>query len=255
MPKIPLADGQRPGPVLVCLPGAMCSPQVFAEAARLSGLPAIALAWMEDAGPHDLASIADRVLGAIADLPSVILVGHSMGTPIAVLAALREAELHRSQIHGLVLSNSGANTKGHGDIPALIERISNDWDQPFWDAFVARCFHTLPPEPLLAEVRGYPGRLRPQVVIDAILSQQALDLVPLLGKLPDIQVHVIHGTHDQARSFAHAREMADGIAVSALHVFDTGHTSCAEDPERFAAVLRASVGANPRRHPTVSSPA
>lgn len=239
MPKIVLTEGERPGPVLVCLPGAMCSPQVFADAAQRSGLPAIALAWLEDAGPHDLASIANRVSDAISDLPSVVLVGHSMGTPIAMLTALREAEHRNRRIHGLVLSNSGANTRGHGDIKAIVDKINNAWGQPFWDAFVARCFQTLPAPALLNEVRHYPGRLRQQAIIEVLLSQQAIDFVPLLHKLSDTRVAVVHGVHDQARTIEHARELAQGIPGAALHLFETGHTSCAEDPQRFAEVLRS----------------
>ncbi|MCY0386820.1 alpha/beta hydrolase [Robbsia sp. Bb-Pol-6] len=242
MPRITLAGGERAGPTLVCLPGAMCSPHVFAGMARLSGFPALALAWLEDDGPHDLVSIAARVSRAITDLPSVILVGHSMGTPIAMLTALQEAESGGSRIHGLVLSNSGANTRGHGDIAALIDRIRHDWNASFWDAFIARCFHTPPSQPLLEQARRYPGRLRQQAVIDVLSSQQEMDFLPLLARLSGTPVAVIHGRHDPARTIGHARELADGIAGAQLHVFDTGHTSCAEDPGRFAEVLRETFG-------------
>jgi hypothetical protein len=33
--------------------------------------------------------------------------------------------------------------------------------------------------------------------------------------------------------------MASGISDASLHVLNTGHTSCAEDPAGFSAVLRA----------------
>lgn len=210
--------------------------------AQRSGLSAIALAWLEDDGPHDLEAIASRVTDAIRDLSKVILVGHSMGTPIAMLTALQSeqgAERHPSKIKGLVLSNSGANTRGHGDITALLDRIRDDWDQPFWDAFMARCFHTLPSSPLLEAVRHYPSRLRQQAVIDVLQSQRQIDFVPLLPQLAGKRIAVVHGKHDQARTIDHARELAEGIPGATLHVFDTGHTSCAEDPDRFAEVLGA----------------
>jgi 3-oxoadipate enol-lactonase len=241
-----LNDENRCGPVLVCLPGAMCSPKVFEKAAQLSGLPAIGLGWLEGSGPHDLESIASRVSSAIADLPSIILVGHSLGTPIAMLVALRESHLDCRRIKGLVLSNSGANTRGHGDIAKLVERIEKDWGEDFWDAFIARCFHTLPPSPLLDDVRAYPQRLDGSCVIEVLLSQQAIDFVPLLHALPRLPTAIVHGRHDPARTLAHAHEMANGITGATLHVMDTGHTSCAEDPAGFASVLRDIAQAGSR---------
>ncbi len=237
IPEVTLNEAAT-APTLVCLPGAMCSPQVFAEAAKRSDLPAIALAWLEDDGPHDLLSVAARVSAAISHLPAVILVGHSVGTPIAILTALHEARIGSPRIQGLVLSNSGANTHGHGDIAGLISRIQNQWNQEFWDTFVARCFRTLPASPLLEQVRAYPSRLRQQAIVEALLSQQATDLAPCLHALPRVPVAVVHGRHDPARTLAHAQELAGGIAGATLHVMDTGHTSCAEDPEAFSVVLR-----------------
>lgn len=240
-----LNQGSIYGPILVCLPGAMCSPRVFEKAAQHSGLSAIGLGWLEGSGPHDLDSIASRVCNAIADLPSVILVGHSLGTSIAMLVALQESQSGSTRIKGLVLSNSGANTRGHGDIAKLIDRIEHDWGEAFWDAFIARCFRTLPASPLLEEVRAYPQRLDGSCVIEVLLSQQAIDFVPLLHTLPCVPTSVVHGQYDPARTLAHAHEMASGIAWATLHVMDTGHTSCSEDPVRFASVLRdiAQAGA------------
>lgn len=233
-----LSDGSNCGPVLVCLPGAMCSPRVFETAALLSGLPAIGLGWLEGDGPHDLDSIASRVSNAIADLPSVILVGHSLGTSIAMLVALQQLQSGSTRIKGLVLSNSGANTRGHGDIAKLVEWIGHDWGEAFWSAFIARCFRTLPASPLLEQVRAYPQRLNGSCVIEVLLSQQAIDFSPLLHTLPRVPTAVVHGQHDPARTLAHAHEMASGIAWATLHVLDTGHTSCSEDPVTFASILR-----------------
>ncbi|WP_213878966.1 alpha/beta hydrolase [Pseudomonas sp. dw_358] len=234
-----LSEGDGSGPELVCLPGAMCPPQVFERAAHLSGLAAIGLGWLEDEGGHDLESIAARVRSAIVGLPSVILVGHSLGTPIAMLVALQEARAGSTRVQGLVLANSGANTRGHGDSAKLVERIRHDWSEAFWEAFIARCFRTLPAGPLLDELRAYPQRLDRYAVIEAILSQQTMDFAPMLQALPRVPTAIVHGQHDPARTLAHAHEMVSGIAGATLHVMDTGHTSCAEDPVGFARILQA----------------
>jgi 3-oxoadipate enol-lactonase len=235
---VPLASGDSQFPTLFCLPGAMCSPQVYAPGAAASGLNARALPWLEDEGPFDLFSIANRIVDVISAEGDVILVGHSLGTPLAVLAALESGRRGRSAIKGLVLSNSGANTKGHGDARAIVRRIKADWGEPMWDAFVGRCFHTMPDEPMLSEIRRYPARLRSCAVAEAIQSQMEIDLLPLLGELPDLPVAVVHGQYDVARSLAHAEELAAGIRGASLHVLPTGHTSCAEDAHAFAEIMR-----------------
>jgi 3-oxoadipate enol-lactonase len=242
LPETLLNDGDPARPTLVCIPGAMCSPRVFASCAKSSGLRAVALHWLETDGPHDLDSIAARVAAHVVEpasrMPRAILVGHSLGTPLAVLAAVRIRANGASRVDGLILSNSGANTRGHGDADALVERIRTEWAQPFWDAFVARCFHRLPQGDLLDAVRAYPSQVDKQAVIDAIRSQQATDLLPVLGALSDVPTAVVHGKYDVARPIEHARELSGAIPGSTLHVLDTGHTSCAEAPDAFAAIIR-----------------
>lgn len=64
------------------------------------------------------------------------------------------------------------------------------------------------------------------------------DLLPSLATLGGIPTAVVHGTSDPARTLTHAQELAGAIPDATLHVVDTGHTSCAEDPLLFGAILR-----------------
>lgn len=235
---VPLSDGDPSFPTLVCLPGAMCSPLVFKEAAQESGLRAIALAWLEDDGSYDLDAIARRILSAISDQPRVVLVGHSLGTPLAVLAALSDLEQESPRVRGLLLANSGANTRGHADAQSLVKRIENDWGVAMWASFLERCFRQLPGQPLLDELRSYPSRLRKEAVSAAIRSQLQTDLLPVLARLEGLPTIVVHGKFDAARTLWHAQELAGAIPGATLRVLDTGHTSCVENPAAFAALMR-----------------
>ncbi len=76
-------------------------------------------------------------------------------------------------------------------------------------------------------------------MIEAIRSQQATDLRPMLGALANVPITVVHGKHDTARTIEHAHELSNAIPGSRLHLLVTGHTSCAEDPDTFAAILRS----------------
>ncbi|WP_241014598.1 alpha/beta fold hydrolase [Burkholderia sp. Ac-20379] len=235
---VPLARSRSALPTLICLPGAMCSPLVYEEAARLSGLNADALAWLEDDGAFALDAIARRIVDALPGGQDLILVGHSLGTPLAVLAALAAHRRADVRIRGLVLANSGANTKGHGDASGIVRRIEAEWGEPMWQAFAARCFRTLPAPPLRDEIVGYPKQLRSAAVAQAIRSQIETDLLPLLPGLPAMPAAVVHGAFDVARTLAHAEELAGAIPGAALHVLQTGHTSCAEAPGEFAGIVR-----------------
>ncbi|QGZ65684.1 alpha/beta fold hydrolase [Paraburkholderia acidisoli] len=217
----------------------MCNPLVFARSAAQTGLNAFALAWLEDEGAFDMASIANRIVEAVAGEGDIVIAGHSLGTPLAVLTTLAARGRTDLRVKGLVLSNSGANTQGHGDASAIVRRIEQEWGEPMWKTFAERCFHTLPQGALLDEILAYPARLRSGAVAQAIRSQIETDLLPVLSQLPALPVAVVHGEYDVARTLAHARELSGAIAGASLHVLPTGHTSCAEDPLAFADIARA----------------
>jgi 3-oxoadipate enol-lactonase len=245
---IPLNEaGEASGPLLVCLPGLLCPPEIFTEALRAAGLRGVGLAWLEGRGPFELAAVAARVRQAIAGLGPVVLVGHSMGMPIAVLAALGDADDGSDRIRGLVLANSGANTRGHGDIAPFVERVRTAWGPALWKAFVFRCLGGPVPEALLERMRGYPAGIDPVAVIEALTSQQRLDLLPVLSRLGGLPVAVVGGLRDPARPREHAEQLAAAVPGATLTLLDSGHTPCAEMPEAFAAVLRELVARCRRR--------
>lgn len=233
------ADGD--GPLPVCLPGLLCPPEIFGDALRAAGLRGIGLAWLEGPGPFGLEAVAQRVREAIAGLGPVVLVGHSMGMPIAVLAALGEIDAGSDRVRGLVLANSGANTRGHGDIEPFVRRVQTAWGPSLWDAFVTRCLGGPVPDPLRERMRAYPAGIDPASPIEAIRSQQRLDLLPVLHRLAGRPVAVVGGLRDPARPREHAEQLAAAVPGASLHLFDSGHTPCAEQPEAFGAVLRELV--------------
>ena len=106
-----LSHGPKNRPTLVFLPGALIPPNAIAPVTRIVKLRAIGVGWLEGAGPHDLHSVAARVANLLGELGPTVLVGHSVGTPIAALAASIDLRSTKPNVVGLVLSNSGANTK------------------------------------------------------------------------------------------------------------------------------------------------
>lgn len=138
-----LSHGPKNRPTLVFLPGALIPPNAIAPVTRIVKLRAVSVGWLEGAGPHDIHTVAARVAVLLQELGPTVLIGHSVGTPIAALAAAIDLRLTNSNVVGLVLSNSGANTKGHGDVESVIDRVLQTWGPPLWKAMTERSLRSV----------------------------------------------------------------------------------------------------------------
>src|SRR5690349_8529110 len=138
-----------PGTVLVALPGTMCTPAVFEPLARaLAGEVTVdPVSWLTEPGPWDIPSIAERVADHINDRwhRPVLVCGHSTGGAIALQLVTR----HPDAVAGLVLVDTGAHMRGHGDVDAILERIRTGWNEELCAAVLDRSFLT----PLAPDVR------------------------------------------------------------------------------------------------------
>src|SRR5258708_13175778 len=151
--KFHLSHGPKNRPPLVFLPGALIPPNAIAPVTRIIKLRAIGVGWLEGAGPHDLHSVAARVAMLLRELGPTVLIGHSIGTPIAALAAAIDLRSTKSNAVGLVLGNSGANTKGHADVESVIARVLPTRGPPLGKPTTNRSLVTACPPPLRASSR------------------------------------------------------------------------------------------------------
>jgi pimeloyl-ACP methyl ester carboxylesterase len=142
---------------------------------------------------------------------------------------------------GLVLSNSGANTKGHGDVESVIERILQTWGPPLWKAMTERSLGSACPAELVDSFMTYPRRITAEATVQSLRSLQQTDLTSMLSELSSLPTAVVHGNRDPARTLSHAESLSDGIPGSRLGVLETGHTSCVEAPDEFAEIVRSVV--------------
>ena len=236
-----LNHGPKNRPTLVFLPGALIPPNAIAPVTRIVKLRAIGVGWLEGTGPHDLPSVAARVAMLLRELGPTVLIGHSVGTPIAALAAAIDSRSTKSNVVGLVLSNSGANTKGHGDVESVIERVRQTWGPPLWKAMTERSLGSVCPAELVDSFMTYPRRVTADATAESLRSLQETDLTGILNELSSLPTAVVHGSRDPARSLSHAKSLTNGIPGSRLVVLETGHTSCVEAPDEFAEVIRSIV--------------
>jgi len=227
-------------PVLVGLPGTLCGPEVFAALATgLAGeVDVRAVDWMTAPGPWDLPAVADRVAGQLGGTGPVLLAGHSTGGAIALALTAAHPEL----VAGLLLVGTGAQSSGHGDMDAIIERVATGWGPQLRAAVLDRSFAG-PLEPALrARLLAWSATVPQEAVLQALRSQRSLDLRPVLGSI-GCPVTVVHGVHDRARTAGHAHELVTGVPGARLVTAQTGHTAVHEAPELVAGLVRELAAA------------
>jgi pimeloyl-ACP methyl ester carboxylesterase len=218
---------------MVALPGTMCSPAVFGPLGEaLAGQVTVdPFSWLTMPGPWDIPAVADglaRHIGQRYGRP-VLLCGHSTGGAIALqLAASRPAA-----VRGLVLADTGAHMRGHGDVDAILARIKADWGEELRAAVLDRSFHVPPSPQARTAFLEWAAPLSQQAVYDVLASQRDLDLTSQLAGITQPAV-VVHGRHDRARDPDQGRELAAALPSAQFRLLETGHTPVYEDPGSVA---------------------
>ena len=222
---------------VLAIPGTLCAPRVFDRLAeRLAGEMAVTgVSWLTEPGPWDVGTVAERTVQRYPE-PGLVL-GHSTGGAIA----LRMAIAHPERVRGLMLVNTGANMRGHGDAERIIATMQDGWGPDLHAALIDRSFAT-PLDPVdRAALLAYAAAVPAAAALGVLRSQRDLDAAPQLAEIR-CPVTVVHGMLDKARTIEHANELVDGIPGARLCLVQTGHTPVYEAPDEVAAEIRALIG-------------
>ncbi len=227
--------------MLVALPGTLCSPAVFGPLALALGgeVTVDPVSWLTQPGPWDIASVAARTARHIEDRwqRPVLVCGHSTGGAIALQLAVRHPEL----VAGLVLADTGAHMHGHGDVDAILRRVTDDWGEELRAAVLDRSFHVPLPRSVRARFLAWAAPLSPQAVYQVLASQRDLDLTSQLAAVSQPAV-VVHGRYDRARAPEQGQELARALPRAQFRLLDAGHTPVYETPDAVAAAVRDVLG-------------
>jgi pimeloyl-ACP methyl ester carboxylesterase len=185
-------------------------------------------------GRWHLGTVADRIAAHITRRYSapVTVIGHSTGGAIALQLTADHPEL----VSALLLVDTGAHMRGHGDVDAILAALASDWGRPLHDRVLDRSFATALDPAFRDELLSYAATVPAQAALDALRSQRDLDLTPGLAMI-GCPVTVVHGLRDLARTPDQARELAAAIPNAWLRLLDTGHTPVYEDPDGVATEL------------------
>jgi 3-oxoadipate enol-lactonase len=233
--------------VVVAVPGTLCSPAIYERLGsglvdRLGrGVRLEPVSWLTEAGPWDLGSVAGRLRRRVGELRAerpgtVVLAGHSTGGAIVLRALVDEPGV----ADGLVLFDTGAHMRGHGDVDRVIATIEAAGLEPVLEPLLARSFAD-PPAPALHErLAEYAARVPVAAVLEVLRSQRDTDQT---GALPGIAVPalVVHGRRDAARRPRDAEELAAGLPDARLLFTDAGHCPMWETPDEVADAVAALV--------------
>ena len=196
-------------PALVAVAGTLCSPAVYDPLARCLGeaVTVDAVSWMTGDGPWDIASVAAATARHVRDTHRgpVLLAGHSTGGAIALQLALRHPEL----VAGLMLVNTGATMRGHGDVDTILDALARD-RRATTAAILDRSFAHPLDAAVRAELLGYADAVPLRAALEVLTSQRDLDLTDRLGEL-DLPATVVHGVRDPVRSLDRARALAAAL--------------------------------------------
>lgn len=217
---------------LLFVPGSACGVKTFVcQTPHFTGSEAVSLPGHPEGKP--LPGVGDYVTwlrGHLTDLGyrDVIMAGHSMGGAVALLYAIRYADLK-----GLILLNTGARLRLGPDLLAAAAAMGDD--DKLWQQFLAERHRSTVPEAreaIIAERR----QIGPAVLLNDYRACNEFDVMNEVSQIK-IPTLVVGGTDDELTPVKYTRYLADHIegAVEVI-VPDAGHWTITEKP---AAVNRA----------------
>lgn len=224
-------------PTILFIPGTMISPEIYINVTVPKGYQAIKISWIDSPCNNELYDVAKSIVDFIKenDLKKVILAGYSSGGMISMLTYLED----KSNISGLLLSNTGANVVNQTDT-SLPDRIRSNWTEEDTIGFINRCFYKPLDKEMFKILLEYANRISKEDFLKPVLSVRKIDIADRLHEI-DCPVIIAHGKHDRVRGVIHAEQLHKGIKNSEVILLDSGHSPMYEDSENYTKALKTLV--------------
>lgn len=229
-----LGTAVKKKPVLLCLAGNLCSPSVFDRIHVPDGMQKLYLDYLGQPGPWDMESMGwevVRLLDSFAGAP-VILAGYSAGGVLAISTACKAPD----QVAGLVLSNTGPCSIGHGN-PGFVRELRENYDsEPYMRSFLSSCFYHPVAKEMEDELWAYTRTVSMEAGCSVSQSLREVDYREAL-KLYHNPAAIIHGRLDTRRKMDSVEMIRSSLPQAETTFLQTGHTPMWEDPEGYQKAL------------------
>ncbi len=191
----------------------------------------------EGVGRQSIDEYADDVIAFMKELKlrAAVIVGHSMGSAVALTLALK----YPKQVLGLGLLGSGSKLRVS---PILLETAGN---QNTFESAVnmvsENCFSSETPQNLIELSKKAMREIRPPVLLGDFLACNEFDVT---NELENIKVPtlIICGAEDKMTPLKFSESLRDGIANSQFHVLEhAGHMLMLEQPNAIADLLKEFI--------------
>ena len=225
-------------PVLLCLAGNLCSPEVYGRIQLPEGIDKIYVDYLGGEGPWDMDNmgyeLADLILSR-AQVP-VILAGYSAGGVLAISVACKIPE----RIAGMVLSNTGPCSLGHGNPGFAAELKARFDDESYIREFLRSCFFNPISMDMEDRLWDYTRKVTKEAAYEVSKSLRETDYRELLKNYKN-QAAIIHGRLDTRRGMDSVAMLQECIPQADTVLLDTGHTPMYEDPAGYQEGLNTLI--------------
>lgn len=225
-------------PALVCLAGNMCSPQVFDRVHIPDGIGRVYIDYLTSEGPWDIDHLGQQVIDTIKELRigPVFLAGYSAGGVVAIAAAAQNPDI----ISGLILSNTGPCSIGHGSPGFADELKANYNNETYIRSFLASCFYHKPSEEIMDIMWQYTRTVNPDAAYIVSKTLREVDYRQTLKNYKNPAL-IIHGILDTRRKMDSVEMIQSSLPQARTVMLQTGHTPMLEDPDGYEGALNSFI--------------
>ncbi len=226
---------EKEKPTILLLAGSLVSPEVFSQVECPEGWQMAAVDYCLSDSPWDVDSLGQRLANLVEkfSLFPVILAGYSAGGVVIMSAASKAPML----FDGLLLSNTGPSSKGHGN-PNFPQELLDKWgNEEFFTNFITVCFSRPVPPVLQAHMLKYMNQVDKQA---GYMISYSLRQIDYREDLKQYRGEVRSEEHT-SRTMAHVEMMKQSMPQAEVILLNGGHTVMVEDKDGWQQALNGLV--------------
>lgn len=225
-------------PLLLCLAGNLCSPKLFDKIKVPEFMQKVYLDYLVGPGPWDMNSLGYNLIDMVKHLEGlpIILASYSAGGVLAISAVAKEPELFA----GLVLSNTGPCSIGHGN-QSFVQELEDNFDnEQYMRKFLSSCFYRPIDGEMEDELLAYARTISKEAGCEVSSSLRQVDYRENLKNYKN-PVAIIHGQFDTRRKLNSVTMLKTSLPQAEITFLKTGHTPMWEDPVGYQEALNKLI--------------